>query len=160
MSKFNIYKVDNKTSTTTNATPEAIIASQIGEAIIGDYSMDISFRATKVDSPEDVFEIMQNKNCAVGTLELTSKTAGEWMNTLSKIHYSVIDVFETLIDAREDMSKKLGVIFEISAGEDKFNELGLISKDIECLPNLEVLNPLHDVFRSCLQKRYKFKFKK
>mgnify|MGYP000317064995 CR=1 FL=1 len=160
MSKFNIYKVDNKTSTTTNATPETIIASQIGEAIIGEYNPDFSYRAVKFGTSADTFEAMQNNNQAIGTLELTSKSAGEWMDTLSEIHYSVIDVFEAVIDARETFNLKLKKIFDISSGEKNFHSLGTIASNIECIPSPDALKPLHEIFRSCLQERYKFKFNK
>ncbi len=160
MSKFNIYKVDNKISTTTNATPEAIIASQIGEAIIGDFSMDNSFRAAIVGSEEDTFETMQNENQALGTLDMTPESAAEWMTKLSKIYESIIDTYSALIDAQESLEASLDNIATLSKGEKKFEDLVMIAEDIECVPDLEVLNPLHDIFRGCLQERYKFKFNK
>ncbi len=160
MTKFNIYKVDNKTSTTTNATPEAIIASQIGEAIIGDFSMDNSFRAAIVGSNEDIFEALQNKNQAIGTLELTAQSGAEWMTKLSKIHDSLLNTYGALIDAQDSIQSNLDNISNLSAGEEKFEDLEMIAEHIECVPDLEVLNPLHDIFRGCLQERYKFEFTK
>lgn len=154
MSKFNIYKVDIGSSSTSNTTADSIIASQIGEAIIGDFSMDNSFRAAKVGSAEDTFEAMQNKNQAVGTLELTAKSAGEWLTKFSKINHSMLGVYTALIDAQGGLEAISG----LSAGEKNFEDLQMIAKDIEWISDLEVLNPLHDIFRSCLQERYKFKY--
>ena len=160
MTKFNIYKVDNKISTTTNATLETIIASQIGEAIIGDFSMDNSFRAAVVGSNEDTFEAMQNKNPAVGTLEMTPESGAEWMTKLSKIHESLLATYGALIDAQDSIEASLESIASLSNDENNFEDLVMIANDIECVPDLEVLNPLHDIFRGCLQERYKFEFNK
>jgi len=157
MRKYNIYKVDNKTSTTTNATPESIIASQIGEAIIGDFSMDNSYRAAIVGTLEDTYETLLNKNLPLGTLELDSQSAAEWMTSMSKIHDSILNTYGALIDAQDSIVNSLEKISTLSSGDENFESLTTIIEDIKCIPDLDVLNPLHDVFRDCLRKRYKFK---
>lgn len=92
MSKFNIYKAGCDIPSFGQATREELIASQIGDAIIADPSLDNYYLTVEAGSNEDTYQVRQNKHFPIATLELDPVSIKEWEDKMGETFASIFQL--------------------------------------------------------------------